>query len=298
MGGAAPGRNFHISEEGLTTRDALYWVFWRSGLAGLAYRLLVRGGRFAINLHGVSHQRISCVPEDVQPYLTADELEGILGWLKGRFSFLHPADFLETSRPGVLLTFDDGHANDYTNALPVLEKFDAPAVLFVTTQHVKNPRDWLPASRRDARRGWGDEGAVPPELAVDFFDGLSQGQLVACARHPLLTIGSHTVSHPFLSRCTSQQVQEELSESKHFLESSTGKVVDLFAYPSGDYNRQTVEAVRTAGYRAAFALDPKGVFDPTFEIPRVGIYASEPAYLSLKFSGLHRRPLPARPVLL
>ena len=58
-------------------------------------------------------------------------------------------------------------------------------------------------------------------------------------------------------------------------------------------NAKVAEAVRSAGYRAAFAVDALNVTSPLFEIPRVGIYASDAPYLTLKLSGLHRRPLRA-----
>ena len=79
--------------------------------------------------------------------------------LQSDFALLSPEEFLSRDQPGILLTFDDGFANNFTNALPFLEELSAPAVFFVTTQHVSDPRDWLPASRRQAelaRTLWGE----------------------------------------------------------------------------------------------------------------------------------------------
>jgi peptidoglycan/xylan/chitin deacetylase (PgdA/CDA1 family) len=201
------------------------------------------------------------------------------------------AEFLNTDKPGVLLTFDDGLANNHVNALPVLQEFNAPAIFFVSTQHVTDPQNWLPATRLLARKGWGMEEAVPEEIARDFYNGMSQEQLAECATHPLITIGSHTISHPFLTRCELQELEEELVGSKQVLEKITGRKIDFLAYPTGDYDARVAQAARSAGYRAAFAVDALNVASPLFEIPRVGIYASDASYLSLKLSGLHRRPL-------
>jgi peptidoglycan/xylan/chitin deacetylase (PgdA/CDA1 family) len=223
-----------------------------------------------------------------------DDLRRVLVWVKERFPLLWPDEFLYSSDSGVLLTFDDGLANNYANVLPMLREFDAPAVLFVTTQHVACPKDWLAATRNSACRYWGSEERVPSELAKDFYDGMSKDQLALCAGNSLIAIGSHTVSHPFLTQCDGTQLDFEVVESKRFLEEVTGQRVNLFAYPAGHYNRSVAEAVRIAGYRAAFAEDTRNVGLPLFEIPRIGIYASDPAYMSLKLSGLHRFALRGR----
>lgn len=253
--------------------------------------LLVSNGRFALMFHGVSKHKHPSIPADAQPYLTIEDLRFILGWIKNHFLFLFPGEFLNSNKGGVLLTFDDGLANNCTNVLPVLEEFKAPAIFFISTQHVANPKNWLPATRLAARRGWIREEDVPDDIAADFYDGMSREQLLSCSQNPLITIGSHAVSHPFLTRCNKAQLEFELTESKRFLEDLIGQKVNLFAYPTGDYNRKVTEAVRDFGYRAAFSTDPYNAGLPTFEIPRVGIYYSAPSYLSLKLSGLHRKPI-------
>ena len=261
-------------------------LLWR-----LCFSVLTRGRRFVLVFHGVSRRKHPELPQDVQPYLTAKDLRQVLGWVGDRFSFLRPEEFLESDRAGVLLTFDDGLANNYTHALPVLTALNAPAVFFVSSQHVQCQKDWLPASRAVARRHWGREEDVPEDLAADFYDGMSRDQLAECARNPLITIGSHTVSHPLLTQCDRDKLEFELAESRDFLEEVTGQPVTLFAYPTGDYNRAVAEAVRFAGYRAAFAEDTRHVGMSAFEIHRVGIYAADQAYLSLKLSGLHRQAI-------
>jgi len=269
----------------------LAWIAWRFGVTEVARSLLVSSGRFVVVFHGISGRRSSDIPSQIQPYLTADELRLTLGWLQSRFPFLNPSEFLDSAKNGILLTFDDGQANNHTRALPILEEFSAPAVFFVSTQHVLRPRDWLPVARSLARSRWGKEELVPEQLAVEFFDGMSQVQLTECARHPLITLGSHTVSHPCLTRCGRPRLGFELAESKRVLETLTGRSIDLLAYPSGDYDREVAQVATSFGYRAAFALDPKGLGLPAYEIPRIGLYAADCAYLSFKFSGLHRPPL-------
>jgi peptidoglycan/xylan/chitin deacetylase (PgdA/CDA1 family) len=256
--------------------------------------LLVRNGRFALNLHGVSSRRYPNVATDLQPHHSVEEFRRVLEWLAVRFAFLAVEDFLTTDKPGVLLTFDDGHANNLTNILPLLTEFKAQGLFFVSTQHVMNPRAWLSFTRRDSGHGWGSESNVPDDLARDCYDGLSESQLAELAQSPFAVIGAHTVTHPSLPTCSPDNLRRELIESKQYLQKVSGQTVVLFAYPFGDYNRAVAEAVRDAGYRAAFTVDSIHVGLPQFEIPRVGIYASNPHYLDLKLSGLHRPALHGR----
>lgn len=275
----------------MSVRDIGTWLLGRSGFAALARWALVRGGRFAINFHGVARCCYPGIPRDLQPHLSVVEFRQVLAWLSQRFMFISVEEFLSGTKPGVLLTFDDGHANNFTNVLPLLVEFKAQGLFFIATQHVQNPRNWLSFTHRDVERGWDKEQSVPEDFARDCFDGLSEPQVAELGRSPWAVIGSHTVSHPSLPGCSAEQVRAELTESRKYLQQVSGQAVNYFAYPYGDYDRETAEAVRAAGFRAAFAVDPLPVGLPAYEIPRIGLYVANPDYLSVKLSGLHQRAL-------
>lgn len=278
------------------TRGLVTRVFYWSGALALGRALVSSRGRFILAFHGVSSYRREGLPPGLQPDLSVQDLRRILGWLVPRFPLLTPEEALDSYKPGVLLTFDDGFANNVHVALPVLEEFEAPAVFFVPTQHVVTPRDWLGFVREAVGGWWGDPAAVFPADASELYDGLSLEQLRKCAQHPLLTIGSHTVTHPFLTACSDEQVWAEASDSRSLLQEVTGIKVDLFAYPTGDYDRRVARIVESAGYRAAFVLGSRKLGLGRMEIERVGLYGAHPAYLSGKLSGLHIAPLAARPL--
>jgi peptidoglycan/xylan/chitin deacetylase (PgdA/CDA1 family) len=120
---------------------------------------------------------------------------------------------------------------------------------------------------------------------------MSISQLKLCAAHPLITIGSHTVSHPFLSRIDPKIAEYEVANSKEALEKLTEKPVELFAYPTGDYDRSVAELAEWAGYRAAFAVKSQHLYSFRYEISRISIDQSGSIYLSKRLSGLYRRPL-------
>jgi peptidoglycan/xylan/chitin deacetylase (PgdA/CDA1 family) len=274
--------------------SAAEWLLWASGAPLVARKIVFRHARFALLLHGVSPLRIPGVARTEQGRLTPAALECLLTWLGCRFDFLTVDEYVAASKPGVLLTFDDGFASVLNNALPVLRSFGAPALVFVSTQHVADPRDWLHFVRSWADAAWSGPECVPEVVANEWYDGLSIEELRECCSDPLITIGSHGVSHAILTECTDRQLASELRNSKRFLEDVVGRQIDCLAYPRGDYDVRVLRQTEKAGYRTAFTIDPLGLGAPHLELPRVGIYQADRRYLSLKLSGLHRRPLPLR----
>lgn len=84
-----------------------------------------------------------------------------------------------------------------------------------------------------------------------------------------MTIGSHTRSHALLTNESRQKITEETAESRRELERRLGITVHHFAYPAGQFDSDTVEAVAEAGYRFAYTTcshrDPAR---PLLTIPR------------------------------
>jgi hypothetical protein len=79
------------------------------------------------------------------------------------------------------------------------------------------------------------------------------------ARHPLITIGSHGVSHAVLRNCDEDQLRHEMEESKSILEDQLGCTIDQFAYPFGlklHASLREYSAAREAGYSCAVTMRP------------------------------------------
>ena len=121
------------------------------------------------------------------------------------------------------ITFDDGYSNNLHVAAPILQELNLPFTIFITTDFIKsNKKEFLTINE------------LKEISALDNVD-----------------IGSHTVSHPYLTRLNDNQVMHELLDSKHFLEDVLGKPVRLFAYPHGDYDKRIRDLVEEAGYKIA-----------------------------------------------
>ena len=261
------------------------------GIAHIARSRLPQQARYVLVFHDIIRTRRTDLTPESQYGLTVHEFERIIMWLKQRFDFLTLADFLFSARPGVLLTCDDGKANNFTNLLPILEKYQTPAVLFVSTQHVVNPRNWLPYTRRCAQTQWSELGEIPDDLAWEYFNGMTKEQIARCGRHPLLTLGAHTVSHPLLTTCCEDVLKYELAKARRQLQAMSGQPIGSLAYPAGDYDYRVAKATQEAGYCCAFAVKPKHVGLPTYEIPRIFVGNGRLSALDVKLSGLYCRPV-------
>lgn len=143
----------------------------------------------------------------------------------------------------VVITFDDGFYNNYLYAYPVLKKYKFPATIFVITDKIGEP-GWL---------GW-------KELKEMSDSGI-------------ISIGSHTKSHPWLPSLGTEKMEDEVAGSKKILEERLGKKVDELCYPSGAFDRKVQDALRKTGYSCAVATNPGRFYpvDDIYAIKRVRI---------------------------
>ena len=266
-----------------------------TGLARLSRALLTRRGRFVLTLHNVFGADRGEIAATGQRGLPVPEAEAMLAWLAARTTPLTAQAFLETDQPGILITVDDGKANHVEDLLPLLERYRVPAVFFVTTRHVRDPRGWLPSERAAAEWTFGAVDAVPEATARKAYDGMGETGVRRLAGHPLITIGAHSAQHPRLPECDDPTLMQELTGPKTYLEELTGRTIDLFAYPYGVYDGRVLDAVRQAGYTHAFAEEALPLGEPRQEIARLHVEHGQPYYLAAKLSGLYRAPLRGRP---
>ena len=75
----------------------------------------------------------------------------------------------------------------------------------------------------------------------------------------LITVGSHTLSHPILTKLSGQEIEAEILESRRCLEQRLERKIDFFCYPNGAYDRRAYQLVQKT-YRAAVTTE-RGVID-------------------------------------
>jgi peptidoglycan/xylan/chitin deacetylase (PgdA/CDA1 family) len=155
---------------------------------------------------------------------------------------------------GVVLTFDDGYQNFREYAFPVLQRYHFPATVFLVAGLLGKNAKWL---EDDGRFG-------APLMDRDTIRELRARGVV---------FGSHSLTHPFLTKIDRSGREEEIKDSKSALEDLLGEEVQYFCYPSGDYDAGVAEAVKDAGYAAALTCDRGSatVFDDPLTLPRKAI---------------------------
>ena len=238
----------------------------------------------------------------------------------------------------VVITFDDGYTDNLYNAKPLLEQYEIPATIFLTTGYMQQKREF-----------WSDElerillqpGIFPEVLSLNIngtsyewkLDATNDSdksnnldvkqaneryslyyslyellfplsaiershlldQLLLWANkepelrltHQMMTlkelsslqpggiieVGAHTVTHPFLATIPLQTQQKEIQENKIQLEEIFGHPIESFAYPHGNYNSETSDLVRQAGFTCACTTNANivGKNSDRFQLPRFAV---------------------------
>jgi peptidoglycan/xylan/chitin deacetylase (PgdA/CDA1 family) len=103
-----------------------------------------------------------------------------------------------------------------------------------------------------------------------------------------IEFGSHSVNHPWLTRLPESELLDELTRSREVLASIVEHPLPVLAYPYGDVNPRVKQAVESAGYTAALAVNsgPLAIEEDPFEIRRLPVTNHwSNAYMKFKLSG-------------
>ena len=228
-------------------------------------------------------------------------------------------------RRAVVVTFDDGHADTYTHAFPILRKLGMTAAVFVSTGYVGSRKIFwfdrvsnmlfrcsttvlrMPgiynrlrlhdiASRRHTVEIVLDYLKSLPDLlrqekiawlanalnaSIDTNDIALSGTLTWEQSREMskcgFEFGSHSVTHPILTRLDDAALDWELVESRACIEREIGKCIDVIAYPEGgpnSFDARVIAAVKRAGYRLGLSYIPGPTYldsvDP-FAVPRLQV---------------------------
>lgn len=142
------------------------------------------------------------------------------------------------TRPLVTLTFDDGHEDNTTTALPIMQARSIKSTQCYATQFING----IPTAQADVMK----------------FKN---------AGHEIC---SHTITHPFLTQVNATQLTNELVQSRDYLRSLTGAPVNNFASPYGDYNTAVITQIKKY-YRSHRTVDEGYNSKDNFDIYRVRV---------------------------
>lgn len=318
---------------GLVKSSLASTVYWTGMGNLLARRANLRHMPLVIGYHRIVEDFRASAEHSIPPMLTSlRTFERQLDWLGRRFKFVTLDEVAawidgvkQFKRPVAAITFDDGYADLYHNAFPLLQRKGIPAAVFVVTRHVGTPQLQLydelylllsdMFSRRENPRRhlvgflaalgvsrplqelvdntahdalgatWVMLENLPQAIVADAIEALrADVDIPGGVREELrmmdwsmlrelarsgITVGSHTRTHVRLTLESRKTVAEEIGGSREELEHRLGRPVEHFAYPSGAFNTDVVNAVAEAGYRCAYtACRHRDRRHPALTIPR------------------------------
>jgi peptidoglycan/xylan/chitin deacetylase (PgdA/CDA1 family) len=124
------------------------------------------------------------------------------------------------ARP-IVVSFDDGFRNQYSRAMPVLDRYGWAGTLNLALSHYN-------------QRGWGLDHARVQRMINHGWE-----------------LDSHTMTHPSLPGLSDTDLRYQIAHSRSVLRRAFHVPVDFFCYPAGLYDSRVIRVVRRAGYQAA-----------------------------------------------
>lgn len=156
--------------------------------------------------------------------------------LRNNYKFLNAGNLLDIlenrisrNMRAVSITFDDGYRDFMTEAVPILNKYKIPAILFVHTNR-------------------------SPERLGNNLSLLSWPEIKSLSNN--FEIGSHAHSHPDLKILSEKELNEELDNVEQVFLHELGYKPQFFSYPGGRFNANIMENLRKRGYKLAFTINP------------------------------------------
>lgn len=163
-------------------------------------------------------------------YVSPEIFDKQMAWLKANnyqvisYDTLYKALTSENSKlpsKAVVITFDDGVIDHYTNAFPILKKYSYTATFFIKNNNI----------------GFGRGG-----MTWDMIRELVNAGM---------TIGSHSMNHDNMAQMNQSTLEYEIEESKKDLENNLGININYFCYPGGAHSDNTITALKNAGFLSA-----------------------------------------------
>ncbi len=232
---------------------------------------------------------------DFGTLISQEYLSEILQWLTdNKYKFIKISDIINYVNVDKILalTFDDGYADNFHYAYPILKKYNATATFFPLVSNslencvlpldtyyqcvdeldlnenerrnyikgdIKNKFYWAePQIQRDMLKTLFNN--LPKESRVDY---MTVEQLIELSNNNF-EIGSHGVSHSLLiaDYMTEEKIISEMKNSKKWLESVIKKAVIAYCFPAGLYNYDMIKLAKKIGYKSVCLITKKDNIKP------------------------------------
>ena len=140
----------------------------------------------------------------------------------------------------ITITFDDAYTSIQSKVLPIIKKYNIPITVFIPINCVGGYNTW-------------DTSIGKEQLKI-----LDWSEIKILSNEPLLTFGSHGLSHISLGNVSRTILEDEIIKSKIILENEINTSVNYFSYPYGqlkDFSKNTLTLLKDCGYKAGFTTN-------------------------------------------
>jgi peptidoglycan/xylan/chitin deacetylase (PgdA/CDA1 family) len=168
----------------------------------------------------------------------------------------------------VFISFDDGWKGNL-ELIQTIERWKVPVVIFVPTHAVVSGNYWWEFSMIEGQEEYSNIKntenfkKLSEEIFIEKIEILKQKyqlersclsleELIRISKHEYITIASHSVTHPILSKNSYKTQTWELMESKRILSTWIKQNIEYISYPNGDYNKDTIEIAKKCSYKLGF----------------------------------------------
>lgn len=238
-----------------------YWEGVKSeGVTRTSLRKLIGSPLPVLLFHSISN---AANQKEREYHISSPRFRQFMQWLSDtNYKSTTPLELLSgpIDTKKVMITFDDGYEDFYWEGFPCLQQHGLSATVFVVVGRIGATNSW------------------------DEKDGFRSRRLLSVTQlrelqHQGLTLGSHSLTHPWLPALSDADLRREVVNSKLRLEDLLGSEVTCFAYPSGGMDARVRSAVAKAGYKMGMSLKSGlSIWDDPLSISRIDL--SENDFLS------------------